>query len=447
MLANCFGQPVFLSPNIAYFINAQLLDFLRSGKNICENAITSSTGNEFECYRTGETLFNLLHASARQDHIGLVKVFLGVLKQNLYPITFMNEKFGNLIINATKFSSLELVKICFETAKDLNLSPTWTRSKWNVPYTPLHASMVRGDYKIFHYLFQQYKHDASICRCLLHYCVYKSHFNDNTIVNNKIQIISEVLQHNKDIINEKDSDNGVALVGWRIHWQLAKYLLQLGANPLATNSSNQTVVQRLAICCTPIQFHELVELLIEKGFSYLNFFAMLNKFKISPLSHALQFTKILPETISLLCENIMDHPDAKSYLTRMLYDCVLGFQSLDVIRIFIEYGADPNTVYPNGQNLIHEAAKEGNDDAIKFLHSYGCNVDIQDNSGATPLHVVILEGKKNIHNTVETLINHGAGVNTVDNNGATALSLSLNMEDQWRLEERTIKLLKATGLA
>jgi ankyrin repeat protein len=60
---------------------------------------------------------------------------------------------------------------------------------------------------------------------------------------------------------------------------------------------------------------------------------------------------------------------------------------------------------------IHEAAKEGNIEAVKQHLAAGANVNAKDTNGWTPLHLAALNGQKE---TTEILIAEGADVNAGD---------------------------------
>ena len=72
---------------------------------------------------------------------------------------------------------------------------------------------------------------------------------------------------------------------------------------------------------------------------------------------------------------------------------------------------------------IHEAANEGNIEAVKQHLAAGTNVNARHKSGGlTPLHFAAYYGHEEI---VELLISKGADVNAKRSNGATPLDLAL----------------------
>ena len=67
---------------------------------------------------------------------------------------------------------------------------------------------------------------------------------------------------------------------------------------------------------------------------------------------------------------------------------------------------------------IHQAAKDGNTEAIKLDLADGTDVNAKDDNGRTPLHNVAEEGHKEI---AELFIAAGADVNAKNNLGGTPL--------------------------
>ena len=98
---------------------------------------------------------------------------------------------------------------------------------------------------------------------------------------------------------------------------------------------------------------------------------------------------------------------------------------------------------------IHQAAEEGNIEAVKQHLAAGMDVDVKDKKGRTPLHRVSGSGyNKEI---AELLITKGADVNAKDEDDRTALDLAIRFKrtetaDLLRKHGgKTKKELKAAG--
>ena len=86
--------------------------------------------------------------------------------------------------------------------------------------------------------------------------------------------------------------------------------------------------------------------------------------------------------------------------------------SLDLFRLLIDVGFDPNAKDENGKAALHN---HYNRDVVGFLVSHHANVNALDNEGMTPLHYAQSKDQ------VESLIAHGADVNIADKHGRTSL--------------------------
>jgi len=92
----------------------------------------------------------------------------------------------------------------------------------------------------------------------------------------------------------------------------------------------------------------------------------------------------------------------------------------DVLKVFLDYGADVNAADRWGWSLLHYAAYDG--DMTKMLLDKGANPNIVEREmGRTPLHWAAFRGRKT---KVEMLLAHGANVDTRDWYGKTPLSLA-----------------------
>ena len=74
---------------------------------------------------------------------------------------------------------------------------------------------------------------------------------------------------------------------------------------------------------------------------------------------------------------------------------------------------------------IHEAAEEGNIEAVKQHLAAGTNVNAKIESGGTPLHIATHLGHKEI---AELLIAKGADVNAKIEDGKTPLDLGIHLK-------------------
>ena len=109
-------------------------------------------------------------------------------------------------------------------------------------------------------------------------------------------------------------------------------------------------------------------------------------------------------------------------------DAVLKGQK-DILDVLLRKGADVNVRLASGSTLLHDAALKGYDGIVTLLLGRGARVDLRNASGATPLHDAALNGKAT---TAAILLDHGAEINARETeSGTTALyaAASLGRED------------------
>ena len=97
------------------------------------------------------------------------------------------------------------------------------------------------------------------------------------------------------------------------------------------------------------------------------------------------------------------------------------------VRAFLETrGADPNATIQDGTveagtTVLMYAAGLGHTDVVKLLLDYGADPNGQDVRGGTALMVAAFNGEQDV---VALLVERGAKLDTMSENGATALRLA-----------------------
>jgi ankyrin repeat protein len=98
-------------------------------------------------------------------------------------------------------------------------------------------------------------------------------------------------------------------------------------------------------------------------------------------------------------------------------------ENIDLIKVLIEHGADPNKQDADGQTPLFEACYAGNSETVLLLLEYGANPNVKDSDGNTPLM-----GCSTI-DCVRLLVKHEAEI-SVNNYGKTALDSA--KEREWK---------------
>lgn len=96
---------------------------------------------------------------------------------------------------------------------------------------------------------------------------------------------------------------------------------------------------------------------------------------------------------------------------------------LDVIKVLLEFKADPNLKRVEGESAISWAAYNEQEAVIQYLVTpkFKVNIDAQNNEGTNSL---MWAAQKNFGDIVEILIDAGCNVNLVNENDNTALGFA-----------------------
>ena len=65
----------------------------------------------------------------------------------------------------------------------------------------------------------------------------------------------------------------------------------------------------------------------------------------------------------------------------------------DVVKVLLEYGADPNQCNKDRVTPLHIALRDGEEEIVNLLIKAGANFLLSDNIGATPLHLAVERGR------------------------------------------------------
>jgi hypothetical protein len=102
---------------------------------------------------------------------------------------------------------------------------------------------------------------------------------------------------------------------------------------------------------------------------------------------------------------------------KLLYAAASNNNS-EMVKYFVENGADVNTIGNNGETPLYLAVFFNKLDLVTYLVEHGADVNTTDDFGKPPLHVAASNNKLDI---VKYLVEHGADVNTKNNNKKTPL--------------------------
>jgi ankyrin repeat protein/serine/threonine protein kinase len=106
-----------------------------------------------------------------------------------------------------------------------------------------------------------------------------------------------------------------------------------------------------------------------------------------------------------------------------------------IMKILLEYGANPNLKDVSGQTPLHLAIVDDKIEIVKLLLEYLVDYNLKDNLGNNPLTLAI---KKNRIEIVELLLQYGADVNLKDDEGRSPLYLAI-MDNNIKMVELLLR--------
>ena len=131
--------------------------------------------------------------------------------------------------------------------------------------------------------------------------------------------------------------------------------------------------------------------------------------------------------------------NAKDENGASLLHVAISNKSLEIIRYFIENGANVNEKDKNNATPLHIAASNESLKIVEYLIENGAKVRVRDKVDTTPLHIVLdLE-------IIKLLVQKGADVNAETFAGDTPLHSAINYSFQETKHYAKIKFLIATG--
>ncbi len=105
----------------------------------------------------------------------------------------------------------------------------------------------------------------------------------------------------------------------------------------------------------------------------------------------------------------------------------------ELVKYFIEKGADPNVKGAFGETPLHIAVDRGYHDIVQILLESGADPNAQSNEGNTPLHLAVIASSADI---AYELLKKGADPKIQNKFGKTPLDTAMELND-----EKMIKIL------
>ncbi|XP_018569762.1 uncharacterized protein LOC108909819 [Anoplophora glabripennis] len=214
------------------------------------------------------------------------------------------------------------------------------------------------------------------------------------------------------------------LAAKRGHWEMVKFLVELGANVNFRDSDNKTPLYVAA----KYRRWDTVRYLAEHG-ADVN---VSNSDDITALHLAAEYGNL--DTVLCLVEHGADVNVKDNNGNTALYLAVdseinqddalhldVECDRLNVVRYLLEHGVVVNIRNNNANTALHQAAKCRVWDTVKHLVERGAKINVKDNDGYTALHLAAEYGRLD---TVTYLATQGTHLNTATNKGSTPLHLA-----------------------
>ena len=218
------------------------------------------------------------------------------------------------------------------------------------------------------------------------------------------------------------------------HFDLALFLLQMGADPNSVDDTGLTALHHAA----------------GEGLSLLDGVIYDPVYRIQP-KNSLELAKALLEAgtnvNAQIQKNHLRGPDGTPFGMAGATPLLLAVTSADIemMKLLYEFGADPgiNTnagitplmaaaqvactgtcAYQNGGNVANKDAIARASNTVKVIIEMGVDVNATSKAGKTAMHIAAFTGSDPV---IEFLANHGAEINIRDANGETPWTMASGM--------------------
>ncbi|CAL8124290.1 unnamed protein product [Orchesella dallaii] len=229
------------------------------------------------------------------------------------------------------------------------------------------------------------------------------------------------------------------LLAPNIHVDLIIHVINLGVDVHVTNESKENLLHLCPKYLTPEEYHRVVNALVDRQETEL--FHWRNEDQNTPLHVAVENLELLDSTIQLFSSAKVDFNAVDKYNDTALHNAVIFERSERILGSLIKAGADENARGQDNRTVLHYAAGSGNLTALKYFLLRGHDVNVTDEQGSTPLHLVVGLSKTNTHEVVVLLVEHGADVNAINKFGRTPICIANG--GQSKVEAQTKEYLES----
>ena len=248
--------------------------------------------------------------------------------------------------------------------------------------------------------------------------------------------IKQLLKSDSALINLKDEQGNspLHLACRELHFDVAKYLIENGAEVNALNNAENTALLTVDTRLGEEHTYNFYKLLLKNG-ANVNAKTNWGNGRGWTVLH-LTANKGYSRVVKLLLENGADPniTDVGGYGSVLHVVLNLNFtrnEPSKIVKLLCEHGADVNQEFILGNKVIHLAATKGYANVVNVLANHGADVNAVNNEKHSPIYYA---SKLGYYQTVKALIDAGADTNSIieTNYGAvTQLSKNINIGEAY----------------
>lgn len=399
-------------------------------------------------FSKAEQKLRLINACAHHNFYGIYCYLARTKVDFLADEIFTMPAWYNLLLTATKYSDIKLVKSIVDSCQrpgDIKCSLeqlAHEKNGWefcNIQLTPLHIAAQRGCYQLVEYFIHLYSELPNKLAGLLHVTVSGSYYQSNQVAHEKIDIIELFFAAaGKRILEEQIEQKLTPILMDQIHLYLIEHLVNSGANITAACANHFNVAHKAIKYMDATTYGKLVALLAGDGGSKV--FTMKNCYDETPMQKALSCLKLSPETIKLfvnITENNLEQETV--YWDSLLYHVIKNGYEEETLEIVMENSSLSRwkglKYWDGSTTAVHQAAYFGNIKALLYFLKIGADPNQLDSNGASALHMACKMqsnsanlSSRTTQTVIDILVEHGANVNLMDKQGCTPFWYILNSQ-------------------
>lgn len=345
------------------------------------------------------------------------------------------------LYNASSFNQIKAVELLLSFHADPDKQVKARRRGNTTPVTPLQSAAYLGNSQIAALLVDAGAHLNAVGEG-------KRSALDFAVIGNRLDVISFLIEKGADV-NGRDAEGASALdyAVWGGSIDGAALLLAHGArlnegeaNTLSTPVNEAAFLGNTGMVRYLLQFHPDLDASDKNGFTPLENAARMGREETALLLFRAQANHSNQERIERtlkaaiaknevqLTKAMIQRGNLFSLNTALSLgpfplEIAVSAGSADIVRLFLENGADPNQSSRQGASCLEDASLRGFTAVVQLLLEHRAVIDqINQASGRTALYVASSFGKLDV---VKLLLAHGANPNLCGTNHLTAYQAAL----------------------